>query len=34
MSPRPVDLSFLFVDPVPDSKLACGTGGLTDVVGV
>ena len=32
MSPRLVDLSFLFVGPIPDSKLACGSGGLTDVV--
>lgn len=32
MSPRPVDSSFLSVDPIPDIELACGSGGLTDVV--
>lgn len=32
MSPRLVDLSFLFVDSFPDCKLTCGSGGLSDVV--
>lgn len=32
MFPWRVDSSFLSVDPLPDGKIACGSGGLTVVV--